>query len=92
MFTKSKGSTYIRNSSFYLTDAVATEPFINDARFHNNLYLATNYAKAHGLNVQNNAKDCGLMPYQYEYDKSLKKSVRTKTLVQRQITPKSVKE
>lgn len=72
MFTKSKGSTYIRNSSFYLTDAVATEPFINDARFHNNLYLATNYAKAHGLNVQNNAKDCGLMPYQYEYDKSSK--------------------
>ena len=72
MFTKSKGATYIRNSSFYLTDAVATEPFINDARFHNNLYLATNYAKAHGLNVQNNAKDCGLMPYQYEYDKSSK--------------------
>ena len=64
--------TYIRNSSFYLTDAVATEPFINDARFHNNLYLATNYAMAHGLNVQNNAKDCGLMPYQYEYDKSSK--------------------
>lgn len=27
---------------------------------------------AHGLNVQNNAKDCGLMPYQYEYDKSSK--------------------
>jgi CRISPR-associated protein Cst2 len=72
MFTKSKDVTYIRNSSFYLTDAVATEPFINDARFHNNLYLATNYAKAHGLNVQNNAKDCGLMPYQYEYDKSTK--------------------
>ena len=72
MFTKSKGATYIRNSSFYLTDAVATEPFINDARFHNNLYLATNYAMAHGLNVQNNAKDCGLMPYQYEYDKSSK--------------------
>lgn len=72
MFTKSKGATYIRNSSFYLTDAVATEPFINDARFHNNLYLATNYAMAHGLNVQNNAKDCGLNPYQYEYDKSSK--------------------
>lgn len=72
MFTKSKGATYIRNSSFYLTDAVATEPFINDARFHNNLYLATNYAKANNLNVQNNAKDCGLNPYQYEYDKSSK--------------------
>lgn len=72
MFTKSKGATYIRNSSFYLTDAVATEPFINDARFHNNLYLATNYAKANNLNVQNNAKNCGLNPYQYEYDKSSK--------------------
>lgn len=100
-YMSTKDVTYIRNSSFYLTDAVATEPFINDARFHNNLYLATNYAMAHGLNVQNNAKDCGLMPYQYEYDKSskiysltidLEKSVRTKTLVQRQITQKSAKE
>ena len=71
-YMSTKDVTYIRNSSFYLTDAVATEPFINDARFHNNLYLATNYAMAHGLNVQNNAKDCGLMPYQYEYDKSSK--------------------
>lgn len=64
--------TYIRNSSFYLTDAVSAEPFINDSRFHNNLYLATNYAKANGLNVQNNSKDVGLMPYQYEFDKSMK--------------------
>ena len=71
-YMSTKDVTYIRNSSFYLTDAVATEPFINDARFHNTLYLATNYAMAHGLNVQNNAKDCGLMPYQYEYDKSSK--------------------
>ena len=72
MFTKSKGATYIRNSSFYLTYAVATEPFINDDRFHNIIYIATNYAKANNLNVQNNAKDCGLNPYQYEYDKSSK--------------------
>ncbi|MCD8026669.1 MAG: type I-B CRISPR-associated protein Cas7/Cst2/DevR [Clostridiales bacterium] len=71
-YMSTKDTTYIRNSSFYLTDAVATEPFINDARFHNNLYLAANYAKAHGLNVQNNATEVGLMPYQYEYDKSLK--------------------
>ena len=47
-YMSTKDVTYIRNSSFYLTDAVATEPFINDA------------------------KDCGLMPYQYEYDKSSK--------------------
>lgn len=71
-YMSTKDITYIRNSSFYLTDAVATEPFINDARFHNNLYLATNYANANGKNVQNDAKECGLMPYQYEYDKSAK--------------------
>lgn len=71
-YMSTKDITYIRNSSFYLTDAVATEPFINDARFHNNLYLATNYAKANGKNVQKDAEECGLKPYQYEYDKSTK--------------------
>jgi CRISPR-associated protein Cst2 len=71
-YMSTKGVTYIRNSSFYLTDAVSTEPFINDARFHNNLYLATNFAKANGLNVQNDASKVGLMPYQYEFDKSMK--------------------
>ncbi len=71
-YMSTKDITYIRNSSFYLTDAVATEPFINDARFHNNLYLATNYAKANGKNVQKDAEECGLKPYQYEYDKSAK--------------------
>ncbi|MGL5069561.1 MAG: type I-B CRISPR-associated protein Cas7/Cst2/DevR [Sarcina sp.] len=65
-------STYVRNSSFYLTDAVACDPFVNEYRFHNNLYLATNFAKNNGLNLQNDAKKTGLMPYQYEYDKSLK--------------------
>lgn len=64
--------TYIRNSSFYLTDAVACEPFVNETRFHNNLYLASNYAKANGLNLQKEAGSAGLMPYQYEYDKSLR--------------------
>jgi len=64
--------TYIRNSSFYFTDAIACEPFINEPRFHNNLHLATTFAKSKGLNVQNNAKEVGLMPYNYEYDKSLK--------------------
>ena len=71
-YMSTKDVTYIRNSSFYLTDAVSVEPFISDARFHNNLYLETNFAKANGLNVQNDSKDCGLMPYQYEYDKSIK--------------------
>ena len=64
--------TYKRYSSFYVTDAVACESFINETRFHNNLYLATNYAKAQKINLQENAGEAGLMPYQYEYDKSLK--------------------
>lgn len=71
-YMSTKDVTYIRNSSFYITDAISSEPFINETRFHNNLYLATNFAKANGLNVQNDASDVGLMPYQYEYDKSLK--------------------
>lgn len=64
--------TYIRNSSFYLTDAVACDPFVSETRFHNNLYLASNYAKANNLNLQKDADKTGLMPYQYEYDKSLR--------------------
>lgn len=65
-------NTYIRNSSFYLTDAVACEPFVSETRFHNNLYLAGNYAKANDLNLQKDAGKAGLMPYQYEYEKSLR--------------------
>ena len=67
-----QGTTYVRKSSFYLTDAVAAEHFVNETRFHNNLYLATNYAKEQGISVQSNGGSAGLMPYQYEYDKSLK--------------------
>lgn len=64
--------TNIRKSSFYLTDAIACDSFVNETRFHNNLYLATNVAKSKGINIEANLKDSGLMPYQYEYDKSLK--------------------
>ena len=64
--------TFIRNSSFYLTDAISCEPFVNETRFHNNLHLASTYAKANDLNVQNNAGQVGLMPYNYEYEKSLR--------------------
>jgi len=64
--------TYIRNSSFYLTDAISCEPFINETRFHNNLYLAQTSAKEQGINLQNEAKKSGLMPYNYEYEKSLR--------------------
>lgn len=71
-YMSTQGTTYVRNSSFYLTDAIACESFINETRFHNNLYLASAHAKANSLNVQQNPKEVGLMPYQYEYDKSLK--------------------
>ncbi|MDO4323467.1 MAG: type I-B CRISPR-associated protein Cas7/Cst2/DevR [Lachnospiraceae bacterium] len=71
-YMSTQGTTYVRKSSFYLTDAIAAEHFVNETRFHNNLFLATNYAKANGISVQDNGGNSGLMPYQYEYDKSLK--------------------
>ncbi|NLL02564.1 MAG: type I-B CRISPR-associated protein Cas7/Cst2/DevR [Mollicutes bacterium] len=71
-YMSTKGSTYVRKSSFYLTDAISTESFVNETRFHNNLFLANNKAKELGVSVQEKPKDAGLMPYQYEYDKSLK--------------------
>lgn len=67
-----KKNTAVRNSSFYLTDAISCEPFRTDARFHTNLYLAKAYANKKGINLQNKAAEAGLMPYNYEYDKSLK--------------------
>lgn len=71
-YMSTKGTTYVRKSSIYLTDAISCESFVNETRFHNNLYLAGNYARANSMNVQNDAKEIGLKPYQYEYDKSLK--------------------
>ena len=68
----SKTGTYIRNSSFYLTDAVSCNEYIIETRFHNNLFLAQTSAKEQGVNLQDKSKMCGLMPYQYEYDKDLK--------------------
>ena len=71
-YMSTQGTTCIRKSSFYLTDAIATEHFVNENRFHNNLYLATNYAASQGISVQESGGESGLMPYQYEYDKGLK--------------------
>ena len=71
-YMSTKGTTYVRNSSIYVTDAISCESFVNETRFHNNLYLASNYAKGNKLNIQTDAKKSGLMPYQYEYDKGLK--------------------
>ena len=67
------GDRKIRRSSFYLTDAISFYPFVNETRFHNNLYLAQTFAKENGINIQEKAANAGLMPYQYEYDKSLKR-------------------
>ncbi|KDR95720.1 CRISPR-associated protein Cst2 [Peptoclostridium litorale DSM 5388] len=64
--------TYKRNSSFYFTDAISCYEFINEPRFQNNLYQASKFAEQENLNLQDEAKKCGLMPYQYEYDKGLK--------------------
>lgn len=71
-YMSTKGTTYVRKSSVYLTDAISCESFVNETRFHNNMYLAGNFAEANGMNIQNDAAKVGLMPYQYEYDKSLK--------------------
>ena len=71
-YMSTKGTTNIRKSSFYLTDAISCESFVNETRFHNNLYLANNFADSNNINLQEKAADAGLMPYQYEYDKSLK--------------------
>ena len=71
-FMNTTGSTFIRKSSFYLTDAISCESFVNETRFHNNLYLAQNQAASKGINLQDSSKESGLMPYQYEYDKALK--------------------
>ena len=54
---------------------LVNDEFVNETRFHNNLYLATNRAKALGISVQEGTgkgNEVGLMPFQYEYDKSLK--------------------
>ena len=67
------GDRKIRKSSFYMTDAISFYPFVNEVRFYNNLYLAQTYAKENGINIQEKAANAGLMPYQYEYDKSLKR-------------------
>lgn len=71
-YMNTSGQTKIRKSSFYVTDAIACDEFVNETRFHNNLFLAGRYARDNQLNLQERAKESGLMPYQYEYDKSMK--------------------
>lgn len=75
-YMNTSGITKIRKSSFYLTDAIAFEPFVNEIRFHTNLFIAQTYALKSGESVQKKKGDgdssSGLLPYQYEYDKSKK--------------------
>lgn len=71
-YMNTSDNTYIRKSSFYLTDAVSCNEYVIESRFHNNLHLATNFAKNNNINLQAEAGKAGLMPYQYEYDKGKK--------------------
>lgn len=71
-YMSTQENTYVRKSSFYITDAISVNHFNNISRFHTNLFLASNYAKANDKSVQSKLRDVGLMPYQYEYDKDLK--------------------
>lgn len=67
-----KEGTIKRDSSFRVTDAVSITPFNGDSQFHNNLNLARKVAELTGKNVQDDAAECGLMPYNYEFEKGMK--------------------
>ena len=69
-YMSTKGKMFKRTSSFYVSDAIAIDEFTNDYEFHNNLELATQYAKQNKLSVTKDASKCGLMPYNYEYLKN----------------------
>ena len=71
-YMSTKDTMYVRKSSIYLTDAVSCESYVNEVRFHNNMYLAQNYAEKNHLNFQKDAQKSGFVPYQYEFEKSLK--------------------
>ena len=67
-----KGCTFTRKSSIYFSDAIATTPLIGETRFHTNLHFAMKYAEDNNKNVQKDAKEIGLNPYQYQFDKGYK--------------------
>lgn len=78
--------TYKRISTITLSDAISCDYMRDSIRFHTNLGMAENYAKANGINIQEKLteeestdekgkkkeKAAGLMPYTYEFDKGLK--------------------
>ena len=71
-YMTTKPKTFKRNSSFSISDAISINPFSIETRFCNNLGMATNYAKANNINVNDDAKKAGLMPYQFEVDAEYK--------------------
>lgn len=68
-YMSTKGKMFKRNSSFYVSDGISVIPFFNDYEFHHNLGLSTQFSKQNNLSVTKDASKCGLMPYNYEYQK-----------------------
>ena len=66
MYAKKNETTYTKSSALRITDAIATTPYVSDYQFHNNLKLAKMFAEKNNKNPEN----CGLMPYNYEYEKT----------------------
>lgn len=62
------GKQSIHKRAIRITDMVSAYAFDNDYQFRNNLGIASIYAKANNKTLA----DAGLMPYQFEFDKSYK--------------------
>lgn len=67
-YMNTDNKTKVRKSSIYFTDAISCENFINESRFHTNLFIANNFAERENKEIGK----AGLLPYQYEYDKCRK--------------------
>lgn len=61
-------TTYTRNSTIKVSDAVSCVEWGQEIRFHNDLNVARKYSDRNNTEL----KDSGLMPYNYEYDQGLK--------------------
>lgn len=67
-----KKLTYARKSSFYLTDAISTEPFNNVFKIQNNIDLAEKFAKQENLIWGEEGSQKGLKQFLMEFSKDLK--------------------
>ena len=72
MNTKKDGFTVSRLSSIIVTPAISFTPYSAPLEFHHNKGLADNYAAAHGLNSQKDARETGLSIHNREFSKDLK--------------------